>query len=585
MWRINFLTFLLYPSYFRDCRIAQTKCGQYYGNTLTLKTGRVTEYLGIPYAQPPTDLLRFVEPQPSYCYPWDWKFYFDRPAYSCPQVSMLYNLKNDKNWGKNIEFNEDCLQLNIWLPDKPSGSVLVFFHGGLFSKGSGSMDIYNGSVLATLTNATVVTVNYRLGALGFSFFKNGTWIPGNLGLKDQQFALKWIHQNIKSFYSDPNKVTIIGEDAGGASITAHLLSSESRKYFKRAIVLSGHMANPWALRDSRQIEKYTEKLQKLLVCTRARDKNYVMKCMQRRQIKDVLKAEKKIYEEEKQRIFGAPFVLSNYDRSFFNTNISDKFNGTPIAFPKNVEFMAGNTNEEGLLYMMKKYFKNDLLKSNGAGGYYYHINKTYFNQIFREVTDKINLTQLQQEKLNKTYFSKINRRDQVLSRLAADVLFDCDLDRYSNKLIRARNKSFYAFRFQIKSPLDIYPWWAGSIHGTPIEYLFGKPFRYPGSYKRSELIYEQKFSSAFIKIFSDFAYNGSVNKNWTYPKDHEMIERNITFSIIDGYVLLNKRHTLRDECKLIYKIPLNTTKQIKNKSKTSSNKKKIFMKAEENFCS
>jgi para-nitrobenzyl esterase len=141
--------------------------------------------------------------------------------------------------------SEDCLYLNIWTPglDDAKRPVMVWIHGGYFTNGAGSWVFYNGRNLSTLGNVTVVTINYRLGALGFLNLNEVTKgkIPatGNEGLLDQVSALKWVRDNILRFGGDPANVTIFGESAGAMSAGTLLAMPGALELFHRAILQSG----------------------------------------------------------------------------------------------------------------------------------------------------------------------------------------------------------------------------------------------------------------------------------------------------------------------------------------------------------
>ncbi len=137
--------------------------------------------------------------------------------------------------------SEDCLTLNVWTPpprDQPR-PVMVWIHGGAFLNGSG--DLYDARRLASRGDIVVVTINYRLGALGFlahpALGAGGD--VGNYGLADQQAALRWVHDNIAGFGGDPDKVTVAGESAGGMSVCDHLVAPDSAGLFRAAIMQSG----------------------------------------------------------------------------------------------------------------------------------------------------------------------------------------------------------------------------------------------------------------------------------------------------------------------------------------------------------
>jgi para-nitrobenzyl esterase len=147
--------------------------------------------------------------------------------------------------------SEDCLSLNVWTPDLPEAPttgpgkgrpVMVFIHGGGFTSGSGSVFLYRGGNLVRNGDAVVVTINYRLGALGFLGHRSladPDGLVGNWGIWDQIAALRWVRENIAAFGGDPGRVTIFGESAGAFSVATLLATPAARGLFQRAIVQSG----------------------------------------------------------------------------------------------------------------------------------------------------------------------------------------------------------------------------------------------------------------------------------------------------------------------------------------------------------
>ena len=187
----------------------------------------VYEFLGIPYAVPPTGSLRFENPQPLET---SWK-----------GILPVKNYKDACVQNKDKPDSEDCLHLNIWVPSSNKSEdlkdVMVYFHGGAFNMGSASRPESNGSALATVGNVIVVTVNYRLGFLGF--FMGEDAVNSNMGLRDQQLALKWVQDNIVYFKGNPKSVTVFGHSAGAISISLHIVNPVSSTLFHRAILQSG----------------------------------------------------------------------------------------------------------------------------------------------------------------------------------------------------------------------------------------------------------------------------------------------------------------------------------------------------------
>jgi para-nitrobenzyl esterase len=168
-----------------------------------------------------------------------------------PQAAAVAGITSPSDPGAADPQSEDCLSLNVWTPDLPDvptvapgagRPVMVWIHGGGFTSGSGSVFLYRGGALARNGQAVVVTINYRLGALGFLAHRGlvaGDGLMGNWGLHDQVAALAWVRDNIAVFGGDPSNVTVFGESAGGFSIAALLGAPAARGLFRRAIVQSG----------------------------------------------------------------------------------------------------------------------------------------------------------------------------------------------------------------------------------------------------------------------------------------------------------------------------------------------------------
>jgi para-nitrobenzyl esterase len=195
-------------------------------------------FKGIPYAEPPIGELRWMPPEP--CKPWRGV----RPAHDFGAVS-LQEVRYSEDLACQEPQSEDCLFLNIWTPalDDAKRPVMVWIHGGGFQAGSGSIPLYRGNLLAKRGNAVVVTINYRLGVLGFLnlYEITGGEIPasGNEGLLDQIMALKWVRDNIARFGGDPDNVTIFGESAGSMSVSLLLTLKQAQGLFQKAIMQSG----------------------------------------------------------------------------------------------------------------------------------------------------------------------------------------------------------------------------------------------------------------------------------------------------------------------------------------------------------
>lgn len=208
-----------------------------YGSVEGTKEGSVYVWKGVPYAKPPVGDLRFHPPQP----PERWEGIRETKQFS-PYAAQPPMHGVDQT---GMVTSEDCLYLNIWSPgaDDKLRPVMVWIHGGGFTGGSGAQSWYNGASFAENGDVVAVTLNYRLGVLGFLHFGEiggeEYATSGNCGILDQVAALQWVKENIAAFGGDPNKVTIFGESAGAMSVGTLLAMPSARGLFQRAILQSG----------------------------------------------------------------------------------------------------------------------------------------------------------------------------------------------------------------------------------------------------------------------------------------------------------------------------------------------------------
>jgi para-nitrobenzyl esterase len=230
------------------------------GITATPPAGRVRGtgegalhiFKGIPYARPPVGSLRWKPPQPLP----PWQGIRDATEFGAACVQPVSTTPTIYTPATPLPVNEDCLTLNIWAPANARGApVLLWIHGGSLWTGSGRESLYDGTHLAE-RGIIVVTINYRLGALGYLAHpqlsaESPEGISGNYGLLDQIEALKWVQKNIGGFGGDPANVTIAGESAGGLSVLYLMTSPAARGLFAKAIAESSYMISMPSLKESR----------------------------------------------------------------------------------------------------------------------------------------------------------------------------------------------------------------------------------------------------------------------------------------------------------------------------------------------
>jgi para-nitrobenzyl esterase len=219
-----------------DKLIVETRYGKLRGT----REGSVCAWKGIPYAKPPVGDLRFRPPQE----PEPWAGVRDATEFGAIPWQDEQALAPDMG-RQTFRMSEDCLTLNVWSPaaDGKKRPVMLWIHGGSFTSGSGSLPVYNGASFAAVGDIVFVTVNYRLGVLGFLYLGEVAGeeyaTSGNNGILDQIAALRWVRDNIEAFGGDPDQVTIFGESAGAGSVATLLAMPAAKGLFHRAILMSG----------------------------------------------------------------------------------------------------------------------------------------------------------------------------------------------------------------------------------------------------------------------------------------------------------------------------------------------------------
>ncbi|HEY2145860.1 MAG TPA: carboxylesterase family protein [Steroidobacteraceae bacterium] len=221
-----------------------------YGKVQGIQTAGVKEFKGIPYGAPTGGRNRFMPPKK----PAAWKGVRECLAHGQISPQVPADLRSDYAMMIHWDYQpggmgEDCLSLNVWTPGLKDGAkraVLVSFHGGGFTTGSGNAMGYDGAQLARFGDVVVVTVNHRLGVFGYTQLADlgapAEFAYGGVaGIMDLTASLQWVRDNIENFGGDPNKVMIFGQSGGGAKTSSMLANPAARGLFHRAAVQSGSM--------------------------------------------------------------------------------------------------------------------------------------------------------------------------------------------------------------------------------------------------------------------------------------------------------------------------------------------------------
>ncbi|MFD1713372.1 carboxylesterase/lipase family protein [Amnibacterium flavum] len=229
------------------------------GTFVGAEVGATSVWKGIRYAEPPTGPNRWRAPRPAVV-PAD-PVRADAFGPAAPQA-----LTPALDLGEGIRLDEDCLFLNVWSPtaavsahasDAVPRPVMVWIHGGAYTFGAASQRVYDGTAMSSFGDVVVVTLNYRLGALGFldlaEFDLGDEVFDSNLALRDVLLALEWVRDNIGAFGGDARNVTVFGESAGGGIVTALLATPSAEGLFHRAIAESSPASSMYGTERARTV--------------------------------------------------------------------------------------------------------------------------------------------------------------------------------------------------------------------------------------------------------------------------------------------------------------------------------------------
>ncbi|XP_024051691.1 neuroligin-4, X-linked [Terrapene carolina triunguis] len=480
--------------------------------------GPVEQYLGIPYASPPTGERRFQPPEP----PSSWTGVRNATQFAavCPQYLDERSLLNDMlpvwftaNLDTVVTYvqdqNEDCLYLNIYVPTEDDihdqnnkKPVMVYIHGGSYMEGTGNM--IDGSILASYGNVIVVTLNYRLGVLGF-LSTGDQAAKGNYGLLDQIQALRWIEENIGSFGGDPKRVTIFGSGAGASCVSLLTLSHYSEGLFQKAIIQSGTALSSWAV--NYQPAKYTRILADKVGCDML-DTTDLVECLRNKNYKELIQQ---------------TITPATYHIAFGPVIDGDVIPDDPQILMEQGEFlnydiMLGVNQGEGLKFVDGIVDNEDGVSPNDFDFsvsnfvdnlYGYPEGKDTLREtikfMYTDWADKEN-----PETRRKTLVALFTDHQWVAPAVAtADLHAQYGSPTY-----------FYAFYHHCQSEMK--PSWADSAHGDEVPYVFGIPMIGPTELFNCNFSKNDVMLSAVVMTYwTNFAKTGDPNQ--PVPQDTKFI--------------------------------------------------------------
>ncbi|XP_059930938.1 cholinesterase-like [Gadus macrocephalus] len=475
--------------------------GKVRGTRLSVLGHDVRAFLGVPYAKPPLGELRFRAPKPA----GKWEGVknaanFSNTCYQLPDT-LFPEFSGAEMWNPNTPVSEDCLYLNVWTPHlkgKPQTlPVLVWIYGGGFTSGTSSLALYDGRFLSQSENVVVVSMNYRLGALGFLSLPENDNIRGNAGLLDQQLALRWVADNIAFFGGDSSKVTLFGESAGAASVGFHLLAPSSHGLFHRAILQSGVPTAPWASLSQRETWKRSLSLASLLGCPRSPAAD-LERCLQRVDLVDIVTEQFQVLTEAS--ILGFPFAPST-DGLFLPDEPEVLLKTGNF---KKIEVLFGLNQNEGTYFLVY-----------GMPGYSLAGESPISRKLFIEgiplaLPGTNNITK---EAVIFQYTSwsevdnEVKNRD-AMGDLLGHQFFSCPTLEFARRYSEHGGKAFF-YLFDHRSSANPWPAWMGVMHGYEIEFVFGMPLNASLKYTEREV----NMSRSIMKQWANFARTGNPSNS------------------------------------------------------------------------
>ncbi|KAK3091646.1 hypothetical protein FSP39_021543 [Pinctada imbricata] len=466
-----------------------TRYGRITGISDEVYSGKYVEkYLGIPYAEPPIGHLRLEPPVP--VRPWNDEILRTTelpPACPQPAEGVYYIEYHVPGFNST---SEDCLYLNIYTPRNhrtASLPVLFFVHGGSYFNGMGGM--FDGAAMAA-EGTVVVTMNYRLGPLGF-LSAGDSKIPGNYGMLDQVAALRWVKDNIGDFGGDPHRVTIDGHSAGGCSAGLLMMSPMTKGLFRKVIIQSGSPLAHWSVtRRNQGPDVHFKVFASSLGCL-SNNSLQIKRCLQG------------ISTENMHRHISQNYVTSPSLSPQFRPVVDGHFlTDTPEWLMEHGDFtveqvLTGATQDEGLMAAMP------LIEAFGGSDNGIRQLLTLMYCFRGDLPDIPNIVDVVLDLYTSWPFLDMKDAvEKIFSEIVGDYFITAPTHRMA-QILTSRNISVYVYNYEYKS---IFAQWKGVIHGSELFYLSGFPLTGHTNFRYDER--DKKTANVLLRLWSSFLKTG-----------------------------------------------------------------------------
>ncbi|KAK8776548.1 hypothetical protein V5799_030109 [Amblyomma americanum] len=481
--------------------VVSTSLGLVLGKQVSFQSHCADAYLGIPFAEPPVGKLRFRRPVTKK--PWEGQL--RTQEFSKPCFQRRGNVPAVPWQANEAESSEDCLYLNVWTPRNRSSNVplpvMLWIHGGSYKIGSADLHMYDGTVLASYGQVVVVSTNYRLGAFGF-MNANITDVPGNMGLWDQYFALRWVHDNAAAFGGDPSRVTVFGESVGGASAGMLAFSPLCKGLIRRIIMQSGTPRWPLPLENDGGGAaglRLALDLSRRVGCS-SREHNYFIPesvtCLLDVPPEEIAEAELQLFADHMFTFltsFGDDLVPVRPHETIREAR------GLPV------DVMLGTNVREGAILFFFGSGPNGVASdwTSTAAGIDVSFGRKYLAQVFaafpKEAIDQI----------TEHYLGSMTERsapEDVFAALVSaggNFLFNCPALFFADSF-SGKHGALLAYKFDHRALSAPWPQEFESTHSDEIQFVFGVPLRQPEMYSREDVL----ISEEMMLAWASFAHTG-----------------------------------------------------------------------------
>lgn len=477
------------------------------------KTLSIVSWNSVPYAEPPVGQLRFRNPVPVKSWPNTVKNAVNKPN-NCIQYEQDDETTN----------SEDCLYLSIdtkydsyekaVLKKNKSAllPVFVWIHGGGFTLGS--VNEYDGSFMAGMSNVVSVRINYRLGPFGWMRI-NGTEAKGNQAILDQHLALKWIYENAERFGGNKERITICGESAGSWSVGYHLLYKPSWPYFRNAILQSGvpsRLDYETLLLTTAEATKEAKRIGSILGCNQKINEK-LLECLQK---------------VSNTKILSTFLDEITYPQFVMDSNVI--FDKHPKVLMQKGEFkrtniIVGNTN-----------FEEALLADSEVGEFLKGMKNGNLASLKNALKKRLSTDDQTVNRIIKHYIPAqgVTNYYKYFVNMISDFQYQCPTVEFAENFSKYNNESTFVYLYAQKPSKSSYKEFDGATHGDEIDMMFGIPLMDASSFTYAE----KRLSEQMVEMWTQFVESDrpDLDGEWEKFRDVDLANLRNVFYLKDQNV-------------------------------------------------